>query len=141
MINDITITAEGYTKLEVFKYTGRMHAEIIGTKFVLQAVRITPVKPKHIQTWKINGKGQYLTINTPNKAAADIKRKILLLFTAQGCCSAIQAPIVRAQISGKIISFSPLNSANQTMDIAINIPKIYRSSLTVFKTFVSIYLF
>ena len=87
-----------------------MQAEIIGTKFVLNKVKIAPQKIKQRQTWTIKGKFAYLTIKTPKIDASDIKTKILLLFTTQGCNSETQAPMVKAQISGKMISFSLLNS-------------------------------
>lgn len=111
-----------------------MQAEIIGTKFVLNSVRINPVKAKHIHTWKINAVVQNFTTKTPNKAAKDIKIKMRLLFVIQGCCSLTQAPIVRAQISGKIISDSCEISATKTITNAIIIPKRYLSILILFNT-------
>ena len=109
-----------------------MQAEIIGIKLDLQRVNINPQKAKDKQTCIINGNGQNLTIKTPKSAASVISIKILLLFTLQGCCSEIQAPIVSAQISGNMISFSPLSSASHTIEIAINIPNKYLSVLIVF---------
>ena len=63
----------------------------------------------------------------------NINKKILLLLVCHGCCSDIQAPIVKAQISGNIISFSPLTSATRTITSAIKIPNIYLSILILFK--------
>ena len=108
-----------------------MQAEIIGIKFVLKSVRINPVNAKQRQTFIIKNVETNLTTRTPNKDAKDIKIKILLLFVIHGCCSEIHAPTVRAQISGKIISFSPLNSATKTITNAIKTANIYLSILTV----------
>ncbi len=50
IISAIVDTDMGYIQLSVLKYTGKMQAEIMGTKFVLNSVRINPVNAKHIQT-------------------------------------------------------------------------------------------
>lgn len=74
-----------------------------------------PVKIKQSITSANSGICKYLTTIPPTNAERVIRKNSFLLFTIHGCLSAIQAPITSATISGKIISFSPVNSAIKTI--------------------------
>ena len=121
----MTKTAKGYTQLSVCNSTGNTHADIKGNNEARAKSKQTAAKRNAIATLRTKGKGEQSTISTPAQAPSVIKSNICHCFIFHTRLSTIHIPMVRAAISGKIISFSCSNSATPIINSIMTREKRY----------------